>query len=172
MDISHIYQRVGEFTISYQFIEHQLRQIGWFILDPNRKIWPPRALRDLSSSRLAGKVHSLFKKAIPFCRLENENQLQADFANSIKDFHTIRKIRNNILHSVYIEIKAGDEIVGLMRSNPVLKVDSNSGVTSQDQEMLSDHSFDNVMRQMALVSFQLGRSYMQLVQRLPENLQL
>ncbi len=168
MNISHIYQRVGEFAISYQFVEHQLRQIGWLILDPSRKHWPPRALRDLSSSRLAAKVHSLFKKAIPLCRLEKENQLQANFADTIRDFHTIRKIRNNILHSAYIEIKAGKEILGLMRTNPVLKVDLNSGVTSQDQEILSNHSFDDVMRQMALVSVRLGQFYIQLAQRLPE----
>ena len=55
-----------------------------------------------------------------------------------------------------------------MRTNPVLKVDLNSGVTSQDQEILSNHSFDDVMRQMALVSVRLGQFYIQLAQRLPE----
>nr|WP_057929649.1 hypothetical protein [Burkholderia ambifaria] len=31
-----VYQRIGEFTVSFQWIENKLREIGWFILDPER----------------------------------------------------------------------------------------------------------------------------------------
>ncbi len=30
-----VYQRIVEFAVSFQWIENKLREIGWFILDPD-----------------------------------------------------------------------------------------------------------------------------------------
>ena len=37
VDQDKVYQRIGEFVVSFQFIENQLRQIGWLLLDPGGK---------------------------------------------------------------------------------------------------------------------------------------
>lgn len=55
-----IYQRIGEFTVSFQWIENKLREIGWFILDPDRANWPPADLRNLTNEKLIDRVHGLF----------------------------------------------------------------------------------------------------------------
>jgi len=40
-DIDRAYRSIGEFVVAFQWIEDLYRQIGWFILDPERKNWPP-----------------------------------------------------------------------------------------------------------------------------------
>jgi hypothetical protein len=37
------YKSIGEFVVAFQWVENTYREIGWFILDPDRKIWPPKA---------------------------------------------------------------------------------------------------------------------------------
>ncbi len=32
-----IYQRIGKFTVSFQWVENKLREIGWFILCSRRR---------------------------------------------------------------------------------------------------------------------------------------
>jgi hypothetical protein len=41
MDIDTIYRKLGEFVVSFQWLENRFREIGWLILDPHRKHWPP-----------------------------------------------------------------------------------------------------------------------------------
>ena len=36
------YQGIGEFVVAFQWVEDLYRQIGWLILDPERRAWPPR----------------------------------------------------------------------------------------------------------------------------------
>ena len=35
------YKSLGEFVVVFQWRESKYREIGWFILDPERKDWPP-----------------------------------------------------------------------------------------------------------------------------------
>ena len=43
------------------------------------------------------------------------------------EFHKLRKYRNSLLHSVLVELKAGGEVVGILRSNPKPIVDTETG---------------------------------------------
>jgi hypothetical protein len=60
LNTDRVYQRIGEFVVCFQWIEDKFRQIGWLILDPMRKEWPPMSLRNLSNKELIEKVESLF----------------------------------------------------------------------------------------------------------------
>ena len=166
-----VYQRIGEFTVSFQWIENKLREIGWFILDPDRKVWPPAALRALTNEKLIDKVHELFLEALPRCKLGAE--LEADFKTSFAacaiQLHQLRRDRNRILHSAFIELKAGGEVVGLMRSNPRLNVDEETGKVLYDQEMLTPECFANEMQRMGEAATFLGRAYVQLIHRYPQG---
>jgi hypothetical protein len=54
------YQAIGEFVIVFQWVENLYRQIGWFILDPERKQWPPMQLRVETNYKLINTVTDLF----------------------------------------------------------------------------------------------------------------
>lgn len=165
------YQRIGEFVVSFQWLENRLREIGWFILDPERIEWPPRDLRNLTNEKLIDKVHKLFSEALPKCRLstELENEFRDSFDRCVETLHQLRRDRNRILHSAFIELKAGGEVQELMRSNPRLEVDEETGEPLFDQEYLRPDSFDEEMRKLAEAAFFLNRSYTQLIQRYPSG---
>lgn len=166
-----IYQRIGEFAVSFQWIENKLREIGWFILDPERAEWPPKGLRNLTNNDLINKVHFLFIEALPKCNLDED--LALDFKKSVDScadvLHKLRKDRNRILHSAFIELKAGGEVQAILRSNPQLGVDEETGESIFDQEYLKADSFEKEMGQMAEISLFLNRAYLQLIHRYPNG---
>lgn len=166
-----VYQRIGEFTVSFQWLEHKLREIGWFILDPDRKNWPPKDLRNLTNEKLINKVHELFLQALPRCKLSAalEEDFRTSFGSCVQQLHQLRRDRNRILHSAFIELKAGGEVRGLMRANPRLEVDEESGEVLYDQELLTPESFAQEMRKMGEAAMFLGRAYLQLIHRYPNG---
>jgi hypothetical protein len=171
LDQSKIYQRIGEFVVFFQWIENRLREIGWFILDPPTNNWPPRGLRDLTTKRLFDEVEKLFLDALPLCRLtpELEADFRASFAEYAPRFHKLRQIRNTILHSAYIELKAGGEVQALMRSNPKFGIDEETGKPLFDQEKLSEKSFEFEFKEMAELALFFNRCHLQLVHRYPRQ---
>ena len=60
MDIEVIYKNLGEFVVSFQWLENLFREIGWFIMDPERKYWPPKTWRTESTSKLMNEVQKLY----------------------------------------------------------------------------------------------------------------
>ncbi len=166
-----IYQRIGEFAVSFQWIENKLREIGWFILDPERNELPPKGLRNLTNYNLIKEVDDLFLGAVPKCQLSKE--LETDLINSFRkcvaNLHKIRKDRNRIMHSAYIEISAGGDVQAIMRSNPQLGIDEETGETMFDQEILTPNSFSQEMALMGEIALVLNRAYMQLIQRYPKG---
>ena len=58
--IAPIHQALGEFVIVFQWVENLYRQIGWFILDPERTQWPPMQLRKETNQSLINKVTDLY----------------------------------------------------------------------------------------------------------------
>ncbi len=165
------YQRIGEFAISFQWIENKLREIGWFILDPVRSEWPPKSLRNLTNEKLINKIHELFIEALPKCSLfaALETEFKESMGSCVETLHQLRRDRNRILHSAFIELKAGGEVHGLVRSNPGLGVDEETGETLFDQEYLTPDSFDREMKKMGEAVLFLNRAYTQLIHRYPNG---
>lgn len=152
-----IYQHIGEYVVSFQWIEHKIRTIGWFILDPNNQNLPHKELLQEKASELFKEFEKLFLEALPQCNLPLD--LENDFRSSLRInselFHKIRKTRNNILHSAYLELKAGGDILGIMQSNPKLN----------NHEILSEKSFNKDMEDIAILALFLNRCHIQLIQR-------
>lgn len=170
IDEQRIYQRIGEFVVSFQWIENKLREIGWFVLDPERKQWPPVALRDLTNEKLVDQVHTLFLEAVAKCKLpdELERDLKVSFAWAAAALHKVRRSRNQILHSAFIELKAGGAVEGILRSDPKFGVDED-GAPLFNQELLSRDSFAAEMQAMAEVAHFLNGAYLQLIHRYPNG---
>ncbi|MRS03662.1 hypothetical protein EG832_10655 [bacterium] len=166
-----IYQRIGEFTVSFQWLENKLREIGWFILDPERSQWPPVGLRNLTNEKLVDRVRELFIDALPKCKLPHKLEVDftQSFESSAKTLHQIRRDRNRILHSAFIELKAGGEVHAILRSNPKIQVDEETGEALFDQELLSAESFSKEIKMMAEVAMFLNRVHLQLIARYPNG---
>ena len=164
-----VYQRIGEFAVLFQWLESRLREIGWLILDPYRSQWPPVGLRNLTNEKLVDRVHQLFLEALPKCMLPSdlEAEFKASFESAVTDLHQLRRDRNRILHSAFVELKVAGEVQALLRSNPRLQVDEETGEVLFDQELLTAESFSQEMTKMAEVGMALNRAYIQLIQRYP-----
>lgn len=162
-----IYQRIGEFVVIYQWIENQLREIGWIIIDPNHQKFPQTELCEESSCELFQEFERLFLEALPKCQLPLD--LENDFRNSLNEykqiFHNLRQSRNNILHSAYLELKGGGEVLGMMRSNPKI----NKKTMRFDNEILTGKSFDQEIQNMTKLALFLGRCKIQLIHRYPRE---
>lgn len=170
-DAEHVYQRIGEFAVSFQWIENKLREIGWFVIDPERLKWPPPDLRNLTNEKLVDRVYELFLQALPMCKMpaELEADFKKSFASAVKQLHKLRRDRNRILHFAFVELKAGGEAQGILRSSSKIQMDEETGEPLFDQELLTAESFTSEMIAMAELSLFLNRTYMQLIHRYPNG---
>lgn len=170
-EAGHIFRRIGEFVVSFQWIENKLREIGWFIIEPERLKWPLPDLRNLTNEKLVDRVYELFLQALPMCKLptELETDLKISFASVVRQLHQLRRDRNRILHSAFIEFKAGGETQGTLRISSKNQIDEETGGPLFDQELLTAESFVSEMRSMAELSLFLDRTYMQLIHRYPNG---
>ena len=126
------YQRIGEFVVSFQWIEDQFRQMGWFMLDPEMTNFPNEELREETNHQLLNKVAVLHDDFIAKYQIDTTKGYQLDFKALVARFHDLRKYRNNLLHSAYQELKAGGEVMGMLRAN--LKSDDPTLIDASDVE--------------------------------------
>ena len=168
---SKLHQRIGEFVVSFQWIEHRLREIAWYCLDPHRNKWPPLSLRNEGNKELLEKVKKIFLNYLDKVSPSDSEKRNANFENLIEKCHALRKHRNVLLHSAYIELKAGGEVIDLMRANPKVKRDEVSGEFIFDNEFLTEESITEQMEALAQIAFQLNLHYTQLLHWPPVDIQ-
>ena len=157
------YQSIGEFVVAFQWVEDMYRQIGWLILDPERKSWPPMQLRKESNENLIDKVTAMFVDLTGRYEFPNGAERASDFGELRPQFHALRKYRNLLLHSTFVEMKAGGEVAGYVRSNPKIGVDSDSGDLIYDQEPVSAERIRSKIGEYAPFAERLGSHYLQLI---------
>jgi hypothetical protein len=167
LDVDRIYQRIGEFVVSFQWLENRLREIGWLILDPNRTDWPPKKLRKELNENLINKVEVMYVETLDRLDVEQAEERKKDFQAIVQECHTMREYRNTLLHSAFIELKGGEEVTDILRSNPKLKTDPRTGEPLFDQEMLSDQHFIEKMTQLGHLTFRANLHYIQLIHWAP-----
>lgn len=165
--LSETYQSIGEFVIVFQWVEDLYRQIGWFILDPNREDWPPTALRTETNHDLINKVTDLFVELTKKYAFPNGDDQASSIVELRDRFHELRRQRNRILHSTFLEIKGGGEVHGYIRSNPKVGVDSDTGELIFDQEHFSPVSIHNIIQEYGDDMFRLGQHHIQLIHWAP-----
>lgn len=163
LDTDKLYQRIGEFVVGFQWIEDKFRQIGWLILDPMRKEWPPRSLRNLSNKELIDKVEAMFVNLVGGLDVEDRDERIQDFQTIVAGCHKLREYRNSLLHSAYIELKGGGEVLGILRSNPKIKTDPATGDKLFDEEDLTGEAIEKHLRKIAELGVPLGQHYLQLI---------
>jgi hypothetical protein len=163
LDTDKLYQRIGEFVVGFQWIEDKFRQIGWLIQDPMRKKWPPMTLRNLSNKELIDKVEAMFVNLVGGLNVGDRDKRIQDFKTIVAGCHKLREYRNTLLHSAYIELKGGGEVLGILRSNPKVKTDPATGDRLFDEEDLTGEAIEKHQRQIAELGVPLGQHYLQLI---------
>lgn len=161
IDAAH--QALGEFVIIFQSIENTYRQIGWFILDPDRADWPPMQLRKESNCELINTVSDLFVDLVKAHDFPN-GAIMAEHILSLKShFHALRRYRNRLLHSTFVELKGGGDVLEYLRCNPDITVDPDTGELVYDHEDFSADVINAKIKEYAHHVFRLGQVYVQLV---------
>src|SRR5512141_1309959 len=104
-DIDELHQAIGEFVVFFQSVEDLYRQIGWFLVDPEKTVWPPHQFRKESNGELVEKVTDLFLELVRLHNFPNGAESAAEAEQARTAFHALRKSRNRIVHSAYQEVK-------------------------------------------------------------------
>lgn len=162
-----LYQRIGEFVVGFQWLEHRFREIGWLILDPNRTAWPPTSLRTERNEQLIERVRDLLLAMLETLDIDDREERKLDFASIAERCHELRRKRNVLLHSAFTELKAGGEVLAIMRSNPRLKIDASTGEPLFDHEVLTEPGLTKLLRELADAELSVNAHYMQLIHWAP-----
>jgi hypothetical protein len=128
---------LGQFVVTFQRIECKYREIGWMILDPEKREWPPMQLRSESNRDLINKVTDLYVDLTNQYEFPNGVLVAKDMRLLQEKFHELRRYRNRLLHSAYEPLKAGDEILGYLRIDPIVAVEKETGNVIHEVEPLS-----------------------------------
>ncbi|OIR09830.1 hypothetical protein GALL_82360 [mine drainage metagenome] len=161
------HQALGEFVVIFQWVENLYRQIGWFILDPERKDWPPIKLRRETNCQLIDKVTDMFVSLTQTYALDNGDEKAKDILELKGHFHELRRYRNRVLHSTYVELNGGGEVHGYIRSNPDVGVDPETGDLIFDQEDFTAEAIYSKIREYGDYMLRLNLLHVQLVHWAP-----
>ncbi|HMO66710.1 MAG TPA: hypothetical protein PKE47_16070 [Verrucomicrobiota bacterium] len=159
IDATH--KALGEFVIVFQWVENLYRQIGWFILDPECEQWPPSQLRTETNHVLINKVTDLFIELTNKYAFSSGQEKAKDMEELRDHFHALRKYRNRLLHSTYVELKGSGEVHGYIRSNP--GVDPDTGELIFDQEDFSAEVIHAKLREYGEFMMRLNFIHVQLI---------
>ncbi|MDR8105077.1 hypothetical protein KPB04_25450 [Burkholderia cenocepacia] len=161
------HQALGEFVVIFQRVEDLYRQIGWFILDPARKHWPPTELRRETPHILIDKVTELFVGLTRTYAFANAEEKANDILELRERFQDLRLYRNRLLHSTFVELKASGEVYGYVRANTSLGVDPETGKLVVDLEEFSADAIHAKIREYADCMQRLSALHLQLIHWAP-----
>lgn len=161
------HQALGEFIVIFQWVENLYRQIGWFIIDPEREDWPPTKLRRDKNYQLINKVTDMFVNLTQTYAFANGDEKAKDILELKDHFHELRRYRNRLLHSTYVELKSGGEVHGYIRSNPEVGVDPETGDLIFEQEDFSAEAIYSKIREYGGYMLRLNFLHVQLIRWAP-----
>jgi hypothetical protein len=147
VDLDEVHQAIGEFVVFFQSIEDMYRQLGWQLVDPEKRSWPPLQFRKESNRELIDKVTDLYVELARRYRFPNGAEKAAEAEQLRTTFHALRKFRNRMVHSTYHELKGGGSVVAILRTNPRITIDPDTGDIEYDQEAFEP---DTIRREMAV----------------------
>lgn len=170
LDADAIYRQIGLFVVAFQSLESELIQICWLLTDPPSAPDGRRALAKLSFSELLSESRSRVDSFVARRGLD-DSEFSRDF---LRRFHellvhcrSIARHRNKIVHSAYVHLEGGGELLGIVRSDMTRTVDRND--VDFDRELLTATSLDAALKDLAWTGFKLGQSKMQLIAWVPRD---
>jgi len=160
-----IYQHIGEFVVSFQWLEFKSREIGLYIIDHEKLNFGERQeLINLTNEKLIEEVKKLFLDNIKYCFLPKdfEKTFVDRFTDCCSRLHKMRQIRNSILHSAYLEIDSHGTSLGMLKKDnkKLLKKGFDASI-----EPLTSKSFNKYLFEMAEIGISLNLCLSQLRMR-------
>ncbi len=166
LDPDDIYRQIGLVVVAFQTpLETTLMQIGWMATEPSHAADGRGALAEMGFSQLvtatARRVDA-FVAGLDIGHDEFRRNFLSNFHQLLTSCRDVARQRNRTVHSAYIHIEGGDQLVGIMRSD-MRKAADGPGVDF-DQELLTPSSFDAFLQEIARVAIGLSHSKVQLAQ--------
>jgi hypothetical protein len=165
-DLDRIYQRIGELLVSFQWLEHRIREIGWLLLDPHRAEWPPTQLRNLTNHDLICRVQELYTSRVSTFSGAGSLGYCESVRYVMARAHDARHARNGLLHAAFVELKAGGEVHALMWADPRLVLDED-GEHWVRSEVLTEAGLLPLLASLGPLSVAVNMHYAQLIHWLP-----
>jgi hypothetical protein len=168
LDADAIYRQIGLLVVAFQSLESELMQICWLLTDPAYAPDGRRALAKLSFSHLVTETQNRVESFVAEQGLD-DSEFRRDFLRRFRGLlahsRSIARHRNKIVHSAYVHLEGGSELLAIVRSDMTSAVDRND--VDFDRELLTAISFDAALQDLAWTGFQLGQSKMQLTTWVP-----
>lgn len=93
----------------------------------------------------------------------NGEEKAKDIVELREHFHELRRYRNRLLHSTYVELKGGGEVYGYIRSDPEVGVDPETGELIFDQEDFSAEVIHAKIQEFSPYMLRLNFLHVQLI---------
>ena len=88
-----LFARIGELTVRYATLEHQLQSLLDLLLAGNNQLIGPFLIHELNLAVLLRKI-----KHVGRYRLQNDKPLLGDLEGALKRIEAIRDLRNLLMH--------------------------------------------------------------------------
>lgn len=159
-DEENVYRQVGRLVVIFQALENQLFQLASFALDPEHVGHGRRSVADLWFRQLVDKTESSVGDF-----LDQRGRAEPDFRARLEALlvrcRELARYRNKVVHSAYVFLEAGGDLLGVVRSDMTRGAEPNE--VELDQELLSERSFEEAMSEIAEVAFGIGQCHVQLI---------
>jgi hypothetical protein len=169
-----IYRQLGRFVVTFQGLENELVQLASYALDPahggHQARLPPdrrgrrRLVADLWFHDLLDKTSTIVGEFLDRYR-EDEPEFRKLLDGLLDRCRELAHYRNRVVHSAYLFLEGGDELVAIVRSD--MTAGPGDEEVELDQELLTEDSFKEVMGEIAELVFAIGQCRLQLIHWYP-----
>ncbi len=146
--------------VAFQVLENQLWQLGSLALDPGHVGHGRRTLADLTFFKLCQAAEAAVLAALD-AQSREATQFRSRLRVIMDRCDELRIARNLLIHSTYVFVEAGGELVGIMRSDVSAAADNHE--VEFDQEWLDADSFEDAIERAALLAFEVSQCRIQLI---------
>jgi hypothetical protein len=170
-----IYRQLGQFVVTFQALETQLVLLASYAIDPGHaghhaRLPPNRKGRRVLVSDLwfTTLVDETRKGVTAF--LDGQGREEPVFRDRLGELLDrcleFGVYRNKVIHSAYLFLEAGGNLVAIVRSEMTEGLPEGSNV-ELDQEALAEDSFVAKMEEIGNVAFEIGQCRLQLIRWYP-----
>jgi hypothetical protein len=147
-DADAIYRQIGIYVVSFQYLEDLLFQICWFFSEsPYSDIGRLR----LVNKRFPALVGEAQRRVGDFLAADgrSDSDFVRNFCAHMGECRKIERERNRVVHSAYIHLEGGGELLGIVRSDSGKARDRAS--VEFDRTYLTEKSLEVELKRLAEV---------------------
>jgi hypothetical protein len=156
-----ICRQVGRFVVMFQALESELLQLASYALDPDHTGRGRREAAGLWFGQLVSKTSEAVDAFLTEHRPADEMDVRGRLERLLADCRELAQHRNRVVHSAYLFLEGGDELVAIVRSD--MTRGAREDEVEFDQEALNEASFEQAMTKIAETAFGIGQCRLQLI---------